>query len=302
MPEKSNILKSLSTHTIIFQITGLQFFALDRLRSSTFIRKHKFNFGIIFVILSLAVSKILLIHLVKEKQKRDGQNVTSSFKQIISNSIVLGTILLLMIHSYVKTKKAKSVFISLDQASKLFSKNLNSDLNYSRLGRELKRFSLSILIVYLVIKLIFLLLVYKFGSQYSVLLTFCTFLPHLFIITCFVRFMFYVLLVRFHVEYIETVLKRIRDKRNPIMVVNKIFWHLQDKPMAFVKSNDNIDFFLGLKKIYGILTKATDAVNNVCGFANVILLGLIILANINGGYKLILSLTKHTEFDEIACW
>lgn len=298
MPEKSDLFKALSTHTIIFQLIGLQFFTLDGINSRKFLTKHKYNLGIIFVVLMLiAFSAIYLVE--KSKEKQDKPNVaTSTIMHHISMINMICCTVISMVQSFLVKAKVRKIFFNLQSVAKIFSKNFNCDVDYSVLGREFKNFCFGYFLFYAVLSLALVAFLLGYGSGTSgIMWNILLLCPYSFLIICFIRFVFFVMLIKFHVVQFERIIKSMQKCSHPYIRADNI---LRDYRIKIDRSPAvEFEFVMGLKKIYGIIVRTTRTVNFVCGIINLMILFLIVFATINGGYKVFLSSKNDITLEQL---
>lgn len=281
MGEKIDVFKSLNNCTIIFQLMGLQFFSLDGSKSL------KFNLGVIVVAFCLAAYAYSFVLLI-QSENLESENVVASYVMMsVTVCVILTAIIASIIISYAMREKSQNIFLSMAQVSKIYTKDLKHKLDYATLGRRFRNFSIASLIAFMFVAGALLATIHDQSLEFLLAIAFSLF-PHAFLGTCFVRFIFYVMLIKFHVDHIETVLKKFQKNRVSIVVVRNALWESQIKLERLERAGESVDFWLAIKKIYGLLVKATDGVNKICGFTSLILFGLIVFANINGLYDLYL--------------
>lgn len=301
MEQTSILSKKLANFTIIFQLMGLQYFKLGGVKRETFAQRHKFNVGVIFVLLSLAIFGASYVFVVLNKDEQSENVETSLIFEHISVILIISTISFSMLHSFLMSSKAHRIFKSFEKVAEIFSSDLSHNLDYSAVVKEFKIFFCFTISSFVIISFVFSVMIYETSAADYFLSALFGIFPYFFLEICVVRFIFYVILIKFHVMSIEKVLLRFRES-NELMTINvrdNNCWDFRSKPLQSVESIANVEFVLSLKKVYGIVFKATEKTNHVCGFVNVVLLGLIVSANINGGYGLYLWRMNEIPFDQI---
>lgn len=275
---KFNLYKALSASTILFQVVGLQYFTLDGMKSQSFVQKHKYNFGIFIIVMILVAFGagywMLFENEYDSKEMFVKNIVTIIILQSISIAALISTIILSMINAYTSDRKTQNIFMNFEKISIIFSQNLNYRLDYSMMVTKFRKFNMIFWFMFIVSSAVFLLFMFFAPNSTSLFFLWSVTLifPYIFLDACFIRFIFFTSLMKFHVDHFEKYLHTLQQQRFCMQTKNKK------------------EVLTYLKAIYGIMFRTSELINSVCGFTNVILLGLIVFAVSASGYYIFLTL------------
>lgn len=303
MLQKNDFFKPLAVHNKVFQVMGLAFFSLDDFQSESFFKKHKYNFGSIVILSCVATYCFFYISLVTQAGIGKSANVeVSEILEGMTVSTAVLSMLVVILTAMITTKSEKKIFINLQRVALIFKYNLQQDLDYSRISSDFKRIFIGNMLWLFGLTAALWLWTYNNMSLHYTLTIAFSFSVILFIEICFMRFIFYVTLIRFHIEAIEKAFKCFKRSNDTIQIIRGITVHAGSQPIDFVQQNEiNLEAFSGLKKVYGIIYTTTDLINHVCGCANLIEFGSVISYNIIGGYSFFLAIKRDIHVGEIAC-
>jgi hypothetical protein len=296
MEKKSNLFKSLSNHTIIFQVMGLQYFSLEKAKNRNFLQIHKYNLGGVFILLAAmaaAVAYILLGH----RRTDDNTFMPTLLMDDFLTVYVIVFISFSMIFSLVKTPKTRKIYLNFEKISKIFSKDLNINLDYERFGKQFRNvcwFVVSIIVILTVIALAIYIRHDIDGETvfYMTLLL----IGNAFLETCFFWFIFYTMLVNFHLKHIQTFLidfkEKLRKTSNSKIVLN-------ETRITVVDYKNHFEVMMKLKEIYGIIFTSKKMIVDVCGLLNSFQITGVMCICVNSTYQTFLWYKNEVPTDEI---
>ena len=286
MQDKSNLFKALANHTILFQVMGFQFFALDKMNSRNFFEKHKFNFGTIVFVLAAATAVFSYISSNFRKRYEDGI-ATSLVMDDFASLNVMFCMISKISFSFAMRHKTRKIFLNLDSISKIFSAELNLNLDYKAFGKKFSK----VCILFWCVILASTIVVFIFLTRESlfdewVIFTLFVVISYLFFETSLIRFVFYTMLIKFQLVNMEKFLVRFRENLFMITNIQKSCREVHIT-ISENKSN-NFDSIMSFKRIYSLILKTMILINNVCGMLNALLIVLIVMAQINVSYQIFL--------------
>ena len=286
MEDKSNLFKALARHTILFQIMGLQFFALDKINTRNFFKKHKYNFGIIIFFLTSVIA--VFSYISSNFRKRYDDDIgTSLVLDDFAGLNVIFCMISKVSFSFAMRHKTRKIFFYLDSISKIFSAELNLNLDYEKFGRNFTKVSIFFWLVILASTIIvFFSLTREAFFDEWIIFTICVAITYLFFETSLIWFVFFTMLIKFQLVNMEKFLVRFRENLLMISNIQKSCREVRIT-ISETKSN-NFDCLMSIKRIYGLVLKTMILINNVCGMLNALLIVLIVMAQINVSYQIFL--------------
>lgn len=285
MLKNSNLFEALNSITIIFQITGLQYFALNNINSRR--SCTKLNGGIVFLIAFLLAFAGSYSYLLDIKET-DNKNVQlSNTFDILSSLLMILAIIAIMIESFTTTLKTKQIYSNLEKVSTICSKYLHSDVDYALVYKEFKIMGCWIILMFSSMISVVLLLYYLFCTIEMLWNIIFELFLHFFLLIVFIRFLFYVVLVKFQAQTIKEFLDIFQHNQNESIELEKFKWTLPSRSVS--RDFVTIEALMAVKKVYGIVFQTSKLINQICGFSNIIIIALILSTDVLEGYNLYLA-------------
>ena len=208
--------RALSSQTIIFQLTGLQFFSLNS-ENRNFCQKYKYSFGAALLLFTTLITAILFIK----------RNLFSSPEELSAVSslqiyIILLFVIFSMSYSLVKSKSAFKFFKNLEEVLKTFESCFNFTLDYEAFGRKFSKVCCFVFLIIFGITGTFLIFLYRSNAnKFLSLYTFIFMLVFLFSVIVFIRFIFFTMLIDFNLSNFERFIRKIKQNLNVNIVTTK---------------------------------------------------------------------------------
>lgn len=285
MLKNSNSFEALNSTTFVFQITGLQYFGLNNINSRS--SCTKFNCGIFFLIVFLLAYAFSYLPLLESRENGDENVQISLTFDALASLLMILAIIAIMIQSYTSTMKTKHIYSNLEKVSKICSKYLHTDLDYAHVCKEFKTMICWILLMFSSMLSVVLILYYLFCSKEMMWNISFEIVLHFFLLILVFRFVFYVILVKFHAQTIEEFLDIFQHNKNEMIELEKFKWTLPSRTVN--RDFVTIEALMALKKVYGIVFQTSKLINQICGFSNLIIIGLILSSDVLEGYNLYLA-------------
>lgn len=294
MNSRSNFIKVIANHTIIFQVAGLQFFSLSRLENQNFYHRYKFNFGAVLILLSALVTGMLYAMVENPVKVGDENVLPSTVVYGMAVGLIFTLVLFSMAFSYAKTENSMKILTNFDEVMRIFTTKLNHKIEIEVFGRNFKRACFSVFITIFIVTSLYL--IFLFGSKtkaqwifYSIFFV----IIELYFEIIFLRFVFFTMLVNFNLKSLENFVVKLHKNLNSIVVIPKSF-----SPKQF-DSDNYFEVAMSLKKIYGLILMSTKLINEICGPLNTFTVIGIVFALLTDGFQIYLWYKKEISSDEV---
>ena len=289
--------ESLQKSSKFLQIFGLQYFQIDSMSGNAIFASgttagFKTVFG--FYVLLLATMLIILIRKIVVDAAENLQ---------VENNLRYVRVLLLVLleisitHAFISTSKAKVVFEKLIKVENIFKNQLNFELKSEKFSEKFIRIFFVTTTIFTIWSASLLFSIYHFESlTYALISLFYVVFLYFYAEMFYMRFVFFILLVRHNLRSMKKVLERLETSSNVVGRDEISFLHL--KPFV-LKQNEIFYSLLSLKEIYGILYEVTETINSLCGISIVIQLFMTVLTNVSAGLKIFLAANQAMPLNKL---
>lgn len=285
-----SMLKAFSKGTILFQLLGFMYFPVDKNQKLCLLKKY-LGIWVFSIILFFGVSHFM--NSLSATKVNFMSNAWMRFTPEILSSVGI-FVALLVIRDYASNRKIENVFAKFEEISKIFSRNLNQNLSYTIPIQRFRKFSVVFWLIFLVTVFIYLLWISLElnSSLYAMIYAVTIIYPFFFLMTRFVRFIFFIILVRFNIKLFERCILNLQHQ-SYLDCNNMLF---MDFKRITMKLNQPIEVMKTLKRIYTLIYKTTEIINDIHGFTNVIVLILIVFSVAVGSSDVFLTIMGDLSF------
>jgi hypothetical protein len=276
--------KNLARCAGIFQIFGPLYFSVQT-KSKKKIRKYFYTLYFVFIFILLFIQSLIFGVMVGNEMPetlsaRNALNYIMYYFLFVCLVLVICTSLT---QSFFTTGKLKKIFKNFLKISQLFQKEFCVAFDYNEVKSKIFRlvFVMGILhILSLVSNVVFGL----FNRHFSTFLqVFIGSFPLAFIDMTIIKYIFFVIAINVQLNHIKNILEKILMRRS-FRDVNQILSK---------KSKPKISFEVKIKnllKIYNIIYENSRLVNESMGLTILVMIFVVVVAMIGGGYKIFLVL------------
>lgn len=280
----SSIETSLSKITIIYQVTGMQYFSVtaESLNpTSGFSRKHKLFLVVNFTFLIAEFCAILIMTYTENQKKKHGGLATGHLVQFAAYNLVILVFTICLLNSLILRDKAKKFFRNCKKISEILSV-LNQSGDYSAFKNEFKMTIAKLSFGFIGSNLVLLIFVSQY-SQYYFLVTLTAVYPYYFMTIVFSYWTLLVRLIRENLRFVNECLAHLH-KKHSLRLNPEPYGH----DLRIRRNQETYNFIAKLKRVYGIIYDSTSLLNELIGIPICLFLIFLIVSNISGGYKVFL--------------
>lgn len=293
-----SFVKTLSDATRVFRAFGLQFFTLNdnfNHRGKHVSRKFKIYFVSLLMVMLLHTG--FLVWFMLNKKISCNENVRTAM--LAAYLSYVGFLILLkfsLIHSYITTPKAKSIFEISEKIENIFDCNSSMmfGFNYVVLKKKLNQLFAQFTILNFICGAIFLGFSYVFNSNELVFTIVFQCFPFCFVGAYMLRFLFFITLVNYNLfrmkNWFEFIIqmRNVREK-NSIRIVN-------DNKNTNIQ---DIKRITSMREIYGLILEMTKLINDISGPSISVWFANLIVGNTLAGYRIYLGLKHDVPLKEL---
>jgi len=288
--------ESLSTCTLLFQFTGLQFFSLsskNQLLPTSKLLLHKIIFGCVLLYVLLEIIGIAVVIKVEQKElEEQSKNSTKTQMGMLvhygSYTFMTFVILVSTLHAWFNSVKAMKVFNQFERIQKTFEDETGCVPKYEAFIKKFKTVIALYMVLFGTMTVITLGFIYYHNKSTIFYWALLVVLPYFVMGVSYLRFCFYIEIVNINLQTVYEVQKRAFDLKQ-IMKVEEIQEFNTDLMIITKSENETVfDTVVVLKRIYGLLYEVSTWVNEVSGVASILQILVFIIANSSAGYKVFL--------------
>lgn len=295
-------LKYLSCFAIIFQICGLQYFAINTLSCDNQKKGpskfYKVYFVLVFVILT---GQMAIFASVASAQYIDMPlNAKTVINYIIQHSMYIGLIIIIcvsLIQSYTSTTLLKMFYLNYIEIARICVTSFRHRIDHQRIHKEIFKFFLFVMSFYFGAHCIvntYELSTVGFSSK-----NLLSFMPLVFLDITVFKFIFCVKLVNFQIEKICELLTDIFSP--PLSIIDNV--NIYVKPRNSLKLKKKFEMSIkikNLKRIYYIVVENCDIINRSMGFTVLCIVSVMVIVITSSGYQIFLTVLGKVPSDRIA--
>lgn len=297
----SSMASSLSKITMIYQVTGLQYFSvnvesLEQDHTNGLSRKNKFYLAINLTLLMVEICGVFMFIYSGSLKLKQLSGVTMGLViQVTIYSLVTVVIAISMLSSLLLRGKAKEIFKNCHKISQLLSV-LNQGADYAAFEYEFKKTMAKFCVSFTVSNMAYLIFIYRYGQPSTFLPAIVAVYPFFFMTVIFSYWTLLVRLIRENLRFIKQSLAHLYKKHKLFQITPEHYSH----DLTLRRNQEISNFITKLKRIYAIIYDSTALVNELIGIPICVYMVFVVSTNISAGYRVFLWYRGDLPFARIA--
>lgn len=295
--------KSLSRITLIFQLTGIQYFFISSESIATtskthqsMTRKLKLLFVANIVIVIGEFCAILFAIYVENGQHRQQNNVVAGqIVQFTSYNLKVLVLLTTIFNSLFLRGKAKQIFQNSKNISEIVS-TLNRSVDYTSFENEFKKTFAKLLLSFMVSTMATLIFIYQYNQTNVLLWGILAAYPYFFLMITFTYWTLLVRLIRENLRSIKDCVVQLHKNVKLFRRSSEAYNH----GSRMRRNHETYNYIVKLKRIYGIIYETTSLVNEFIAAPISLFIIVVVIANVSSGYKVFLSFKQDVPVERVA--
>lgn len=283
--------KNLSQCAGIFQVFGLLYFSVKSKGKKRF-KFHIFYFIFMFILLLI---EIVIFGWMVSKESPEIFSDKNALNYIMQYFLFIGLVVVIgtsLIQSFCTTEILKKIFNNFLKISQLFQSDFGTNFNYIEVKSKI--FKLVFQMIFLHILTQSLNIIYEVQREVpsALIKAFFGNIPLAFLAMTIAKFIFFVNAINCQLKQIKILLEKIIMRRNFCGVLQVI----SKRSKSEILMESKIKSFL---KIYNIIYENSQLINKSMGFTNLVIIFVLVITLINGGYRVFLVLVGKFDSDKI---